>query len=61
MEAVARLVGEGWTNKRIAGHFGITERRVQIIITAIAYRMGPAPGEHDRVRIALHWARDKAA
>lgn len=49
---VAALVADGFTNKHIAGLLRITDRRVQVLVSSIAYRTGCPAEQDERVWIA---------
>jgi DNA-binding NarL/FixJ family response regulator len=55
---VAQYVADGLTNKVIAVLMGVTDRRVQVLVSSIAFRLRN-PDEKDdkdeRVSIALWW------
>lgn len=51
----ACLVASGLTTKQIAGAMDIGERRVRILISAVAYKIGADAGKDDRVLVALWW------
>lgn len=53
--AVAALLGQHYTVKRIAAELRISDRRVQILITAVAYKVGVEPGCDDKLTIAAWW------
>lgn len=53
---VAALVAVGFTNKHIAGMKGITTRRVQVIVSSIAFAIQCPPEQDERVAIARWWA-----
>lgn len=52
---VAALVAGGRTTKRIAFALGISERRVRVIISSIAFRVGCDPECDERVVVAVWW------
>lgn len=55
--AVASLVARCRTTKQIAVELGVSEQRVRVLVTAIAFRTQCAPGEDERVHVAL-WYRE---
>lgn len=61
---VARMVADGLTNKTIAGLLGISDRRVQAIVSSVVYLLGIDGAKDERVEIARWWnaqARESAA
>lgn len=54
---VVRLIGGGSTNKQIAAALAITQRRVQIHVTAIAFRLGCDREKDARAQIVAWWVR----
>lgn len=53
---VARLVAEGATTKQIAAACDqISERRVRVIVSAIAFKIGADAARDERVQVALWW------
>lgn len=58
---VARMVADGLTSKTIAAVLGISERRVNILITSIAFRISADGTKDDRVQIANWWRKHQAA
>lgn len=58
--AVASLLGRRYTVKRIAVALGITDRRVQVLITAVAFKIGVEPGCDDKLSIAAWWHHQTA-
>ena len=53
--AVAERVGLGLTTKAIAGDLRISSRRVRMLITSIAYKIGARPDRDERVQVAEWW------
>ncbi len=53
---VARLVRAGWTDQRIAGELGISDRRVRQLVARIAERWQLDPQRSYRVQIAQYEA-----
>jgi DNA-binding NarL/FixJ family response regulator len=58
---VAELVADGLTTKRIAFKLGISERRVNVHISSIAFLIGAEPEKDERVSIANWWHRHELA
>ena len=56
---VAALVADGVTNKRIAGQLRISTRRVRIIISSVAFRIGADPEKDERIAIAVWWVEHR--
>jgi FixJ family two-component response regulator len=54
---VAELVADGWTSKKIAARLGITERRVNVHISSIAFLIVGESEKDERVVIANWWHR----
>lgn len=52
---VARLVSEGHTNKQIAAVLSIGPRRVRVIVSAIAYKIGADATRDERLQVAVWW------
>lgn len=52
---VAALVASGVRTKRIAAQLGVTPRRVNIIVSAVAYKIGADPDRDERTQVALWW------
>lgn len=55
---VAQLVADGFTNKVIAVLLGVSDRRVRVLVSSIAFRIDAEPGKDERVEIA-NWWRDQ--
>jgi DNA-binding NarL/FixJ family response regulator len=53
---VAALVASGVRTKRIAAHLGVTPRRVNVIVSAIAFKIGADPDRDERTQVALWWS-----
>ena len=53
--AVASLVARSWTTKQIALELTISERRVRVIVSSIAYRIGADASLDERVQVAMWW------
>lgn len=54
-QQVAALVARSWTTKRIAAELHISERRVRVIVSSLAYHIGADASLDERVQVALWW------
>lgn len=52
----ACLVASGLTTKQIAAAMQISEQRVRILVSAVAYKIGADASRDERVQVALWWA-----
>jgi DNA-binding NarL/FixJ family response regulator len=52
---VAAMVAAGVRVKRIAAALDVSERRVRVIVSAIAFKIGADPDRDERVQVALWW------
>lgn len=53
--AVAALVARCYPTKTIAAELHISERRVRVHISSIAYRIGANPSLDERLQVAEWW------
>ena len=53
---VAQLITAGLSTKQIAVSLGVSQSRVRVIVSSIAYRIGADPSLDERVQVALWWA-----
>lgn len=53
--AVAKGCGHRWTVKKIATELGISERRVRVLITAVAVKIHVPDGCDDRLCVGDWW------
>lgn len=58
--AVASLLGNCYPVKKIAGELRITERRVRVHITSIAYRIGADASLDEALQVAMWWREQTA-
>lgn len=52
---VAAMVARGFTTKQIAATLEMSEQRVRIHVSSIAYRIGADASRDERIQVALWW------
>lgn len=53
--AVAALVAKSHTTKQIAVYLKVSERRVRVIVSSIAFRIGADATKDERLQVAEWW------